>query len=51
MTAQPYIAPYNDEPDEVEIGAAPTEYPEWITDGCPGGMTHDETMAELLLPL
>jgi hypothetical protein len=48
MTAQPYIAPDDDEPDEAEIEAALGEYREWTAAGCPGEMSHDEAMAELL---
>jgi hypothetical protein len=48
MTAEPYIAEDGDEPDQAEIEAAVAEYREWVFAGCPGELSHDEAMAELL---
>jgi hypothetical protein len=48
MTAQPYIAPDDDEPDQAEIEAALSEYQEWVAAGCPGELSHEQVMAELL---
>jgi hypothetical protein len=48
MTAQPYIAPDDDEPDQAEIEAALAEYRQWVAAGCPGEMSHEQAMAELL---
>ena len=49
MTAQPYVAPDDDEPDQAEIEAALAEYGEWAAAGCPGEVSHEEAMAELLV--
>lgn len=48
MTAQPYAVPDDDEPDQAEIEATLAEYREWVAAGCPGEMSHDEAMAQLL---
>ena len=48
MTAQPYIAPDDDEPDEAEVEATLAAYREWVAAGGPGEMSHEEAMAELL---
>jgi hypothetical protein len=48
MTAQPYSAPDDDEPDEAEVEAALAAYREWVASGCPGEMSHEEAVAELL---
>jgi hypothetical protein len=48
MTAQPYTAPDDDEPDETEIEAELAAYRQWVAAGCPGEMSHAEVMAEIL---
>jgi hypothetical protein len=48
MTAQAYIAPDDDEPDEAEIEATLADYHEWAAAGCPGEMSHEAATAELL---
>jgi hypothetical protein len=48
VTAQPYIAPDDDVPDEAEIEAELAAYREWVAAGCPGEMSHEEAMAQLL---
>ena len=48
MTAQAYIAPDDDEPDEAEIEATLADYREWVAAECPGEMSHEEATAELL---
>jgi hypothetical protein len=34
--------------EEAEIEAALAAHDEWVADGCPGALSHEEVMAELL---